>query len=128
MPRAYTVATVALALGTDTKWVDNVLSHFSIEGVTQAKQGIARKISTEAIFRLGLIQELSAGLGIPLKMAVASAGDLARDGSSPIGSGVSLRLEREAALLDLQSRLDYAVESAPLPKRGRPPRNAKRGA
>lgn len=128
MARAYTVVTVALALNTNTKWVDNVLSHFTIEGVAQTRQGIARKISTEAIFRLALIQELSSGLGMPLKMAVAASGNLAQNGSSMVGAGVSLRLEREAALLDLQSRLDYAVESAPLPKRGRPPKNAKRGA
>lgn len=128
MARAYTVATVALALRVNTKWVDNVLSHFTISGVRQSRQGVARKISPEGILELALALRLSESLGIPIEMAVAGARVLAQAGELEVGGGLLLALSRDSAWSELESRLEYAVEAAPVPRRGRPPGKAKRGA
>lgn len=128
MARGYTVVTAALAVGTSVKWIDNVLSHFSIPGVTQSRQGVARRISADAILRLQVIGALSERVGIPIEIAVEGAGDLTLEGRWDLGKGLSLVLDRNVMLPDLESRLEYAVEAAPLPRRGRPPGKAKRGA
>lgn len=128
MPRGYTVATVALALGISTKWVDNLLSHHAIPGVAQSRQGVARRISFDAVFHLLIVSRLSETLRIPADLAVDGAGALAAAGEWLVEGGLALNLEREAALKDLHVRLEYAVEAAPLPRRGRPPTKAKRGA
>lgn len=128
MARGYTVATVALALGTPVKWVDNILSHYSIPGVAQSRQGIARRISFNAAFQLAVLNKLSEALHIPVDLAVNGAHTLAADGAWRVDGGLTLTIDRDAALTDLHAQLEYAVEAAPLPKRGRPPANAKRGA
>lgn len=128
MGRAYTVATVALALNSTPKWVDNVLSHFTISGVRQGKQGVARRISTRGVLELALVQQLSESLRIPIEIAAAGARALVDEGELTIGASLSLRLETDRELATLESRLEYAVEAAPLPRRGRPPGKAKRGA
>ena len=51
MARAYTVGTAALALDVPTKWLDNVLSHHSVPGVVQERQGVSRKVSLEGVLR-----------------------------------------------------------------------------
>ena len=58
MPRAYTIATIGVALGVDSKWVDNVVSHFAVSGVVSARQGISRKISVTGVLELSLIHRL----------------------------------------------------------------------
>ena len=128
MARGYTVAAIALALQTSPKWVDNVLSHHTIQGVTQSRQGVPRRISAEAAFVLFVVSWLSESLRVPLETAVAGAEILAASGSWPAGAALKVELDRPAALFLLQTRLAYAVEAAPLPKRGRPALKAKRGA
>lgn len=128
MPRGYTVATVALALHSPTKWVDNVLSHHQIDGVTQARQGIARRVSFDGALHLSVLHALSSELRIPLELATEAARQLVRAGKWSTGAGLTLTLDRENALKDLHLRLGSAVETAPVPQRGRPPGNAKRGA
>jgi hypothetical protein len=113
---------------TSLKWVDNLLSHHTVEGVSQERQGVARRISFEGAFRLWVIQRLAEGLRMPLDIAVEASRALANGGSWTVGQGIELRMDRIAALADLNSRLDRAVESAPLPRRGRPPIKAKRDA
>ncbi len=128
MARGYTVTTVGLALGASSKWVDNVLSHHSVPGVTQGTQGVARRISTVGVFYLALIHRLSEELQMPIQVALDGARILADQDFWHVGTGLSFRLDRETALHFLEGRLESAVEAAPLPRRGRPPRNAKRGA
>ena len=128
MSRAYTVATIALALDVDTKWVDNVLSHFVISGVKQSRQGIARRISAEGVLELALVRQLTEHLGIPMELAVARSKVLAETGEYRLGGAISLHLDRAREWGELESRLEFAVEAAPVPRRGRPPLNAKRGA
>jgi hypothetical protein len=120
--RAYTVGTVALALGTPVKWVDNALSHHSIPGVTQERQGIARHVSLEGVLHLAigmlLIQELSITLSTALRLASAIT---SQDGQYLTAGGLSLRLDLPRFKANIERRLAQAVEIAPVPRRGRPP-------
>ncbi|MBA3644714.1 MAG: hypothetical protein H0W63_00910 [Gemmatimonadaceae bacterium] len=128
MARGYTVATIALALDISAKWVDNVLSHQTIPGVTQSRQGVPRRISFEGAFVLWVVSRLSESLRIPADLAVSGAQALAQTGSWEAGAWLTVSLDLATAMNELQSRLAYAVEAAPMPKRGRPPAKAKRGA
>jgi hypothetical protein len=124
MPRAYTVATAALALGVSTKWVDNVLSHNTITGVAQARQGVSRRLNIEGLLSLYLVLLLTNELGITLTVAIRLAEELAtREGRSVTPAGVNIHLDLESHRNRLLSRLEHAVEVAPLPRRGRPPKN-----
>jgi len=128
MARAYTVATIALALDVDIKWVDNILSRFEVDGVLQSRQGVARHIFTQGALELWIIQKLTKVLHMPVDVAVPRAKELAASALIDIGGGLDLRLDTDYSLRQLQARLEYAVEAAPIPRRGRPPLKAKRGA
>jgi hypothetical protein len=120
--RAYTVATVAVALGVGTKWIDNVLSHHAIPGVTQSRQGVARRLNGEAVAVLEIVLRLTRGFGIPLRRALDLATDLT--GSTEIAKPVDaceLRVDLSAVRSEVALRLRDAVEYAPAPRRGRPP-------
>ena len=124
MPRAYTVATAALALGLPIKWVDNILSHYSVPGIRQKKQGIARHLSVDGLLVLALTALLIKDLGIPTHRAIAISEELAMgDGSRISPQGLRLQLDLAAFHALLLDRLENAVEIAPAPKRGRPPEN-----
>ena len=121
--RAYTVATAAVTLRMPAKWVDNVLSHHSIAGVAKARQGIARRLTPQAILNLEVAIRLSEALSIPTARALALAQALmARTGELSTGKGITLTIDIEAIRADLAERLAHAVEIAPLPRRGRPVR------
>jgi hypothetical protein len=122
--RSYTIVTAALALGVSTKWLDNTLSHFRVPGVHQERQGIARRLSVDAILTLAAAILLAGELGIPIGRglelamnAVAAGGPIATD------PRLQVSIDLLALQLDLQKRLEHAVEVAPLPRRGRPPKN-----
>jgi hypothetical protein len=124
MARAYTIATAALTLGMSIKWLDNTLSHIRVPGVQQERQGVARRITIEGLLVLAVATLLINELGIPLAGAIELAEKLITDGGqylSPEGVGLQLNLEKATA--SLLERLESAVESAPVPRRGRPPKN-----
>ena len=124
MPRAYTVATAALALGMPIKWVDNVLSHNKIAGIRQERQGIARRLSIEGILTLALTALLIHELGISTPRAIAIAeGIVDADGRHTSSSGLSVEINLATFRASLLERLENAVEVAPVPRRGRPPAN-----
>ena len=124
MARAYTVATAALALGISVKWLDNVLSHNRVLGVTQERQGISRRLTVEALLVLALVVLLIQELGLPTSKAITLAEDLAsNDGSYSAQQGLNLGLDLSSFRVQLLEKLENAVEIAPLPRRGRPPRN-----
>ncbi|MDQ6770565.1 MAG: hypothetical protein M3Z54_11330 [Gemmatimonadota bacterium] len=124
MPRAYTVATAALALGTTAKWIDNVLSHNRVSGVAQERQGVSRSLAIEALLILALavllIQEL--GLTTPKAVEVAE-GLVENEGRHSARQGLELALDLPAFRARLLEGLENAVEIAPVPRRGRPPQN-----
>src|SRR5881628_3316977 len=124
MARAYTVATAALTLSTTEKWVDNVLSHHSISGVQQRRQGISRRLSIEAILRLSVVLLLIQDVGIPTLHAVALAEMLIQGGGRyDSAHGLTIAVDLSAVQQRLLERLEIAVEAAPVPRRGRPPAN-----
>jgi len=123
--RAYTVATVALSLGVTPKWIDNALSRFQVPGVVQKGQGINRKLTPHSVVILHIAAQLVRALGMPLGDAlgiatqVVSHGGLAKVELFP---SAALTIDVGATTLAVAERLGNAVEVAPLPKRGRPPR------
>ena len=124
MGRAYTAATAALALDTSAKWLDNTLSHNHVAGVRQEKQGIARRLAIDGLVILGLALRLTKDLGIPLRAAIAIAEKIASaKGQYTSPRGVSINVDLDGFQHELLKRLDQAVEVAPLPRRGRPPKN-----
>jgi ABC-type amino acid transport system permease subunit len=123
MARAYTIATAALTLGMPIKWLDNTLSHIRVPGVRQERQGVARRITIDGLLILAVATLLINELGIPLASAIESAEKLVYNGgqyASP--NGVSLQLNLEKLTASLLERLENAVEIAPVPRRGRPPK------
>ena len=124
MPRAYTIATAALALGVPAKWLDNTLSHFRIEGVEQERQGLARRLSLHALLVLAVSTLLTRELGIPVARALELAKNIiAGNGELVFGDRLRLSTELATVRVDLLRSLEHAVEVAPLPRRGRPPKN-----
>ena len=125
MPRAYTIATAALALQVSNKWIDNTLSHYRVQGVTQERQGVARRLSVESLtilaIALGLVTDLETPLAKALTLATAL---LTSGGRLALPSGAKIQVEIEQTSAALLDRLEHAVEIAPLPRRGRPPQKA----
>jgi hypothetical protein len=124
MPRAYTVATAALALGMPAKWVDNILSHNKVEGVRQERQGIARRLTVDGLVILAITALLGHELGLSTTRAIAIADGLVKgEGRYSPGQGLTVEIDLPVLQANLLQRLESAVEMAPIPRRGRPPAN-----
>jgi hypothetical protein len=124
MARAYTIATAALTLEMPSKWLDNTLSHVKIPGVLQEKQGVARRITIDGLLILSIAALLINELGISLSRAARMAETLAsNNGLYTSPGGLAMQLDLEGLRFNLLERLEHAVEVAPAPKRGRPPKN-----
>ena len=124
MPRAYTIATAALALDIPVKWLDNALSHNQIRGIHQERQGVARRLTVEGLLILAIAATLVKELGITLTAALEFAEGIAMSaGTYTSPAGVRIQLNLEALNARLLERLANAVEIAPSPKRGRPAKN-----
>ena len=124
MPRAYTIATAALTLEKPAKWLDNTLSHIKIPGVRQEKQGVARRITIDGLLVLSIAALLINELGFSLIRAAKLAETLANNnGLYTSSGGVGIHLNLEGLKSKLLERLEHAVEVAPIPKRGRPPKH-----
>ena len=114
--RGYTVRAVAVTLGVPVKWVDNVLSHHRISGVSGGRQGVARRLSTHSVLTLEIALRLINAFGLPLPRAMELAAHLvsARSGRLTLADVDVI----EGQVID---SLAQAVEIAPSPRRGRPP-------
>lgn len=124
MPRAYTVATAALALGMPLKWIDNVLSHNKVPGIRQERQGIARRLSIDGLLVLALTAVLTHELGLSTARAIGVAEGIAKNsGRYLAGEGLSVEIDLAEFQARLLEKLEGAVEIAPIPRRGRPPVN-----
>ncbi len=124
MARAYTIATGALTIGTSVKWLDNVLSHNRVSGVAQERQGVARRLTVDGLVVLALAVLLIRELGLPTSKALALADRVANnEGRYMVPQGLTLALDLTLFRAELLKRLERAVEIAPVPKRGRPPKS-----
>lgn len=124
--RAYTVTTVAVTLNVPSKWLDNVLSHHTVPGVAKTRQGVARRLTQEAVVVLAIALMLSGSLAISVPRALEIAQELRRAGGSKAryvldGGTGELLFDVTAIESDISDRLAEAVEIAPTPRRGRPP-------
>lgn len=124
MPRAYTVATAALALGVSGKWIDNILSHNKVPGIRQERQGIARRLSIEGLLVLAVTTLLIDQLGLPTAKAIIAAEEIVKGGGRyRAGEELSIEIDLTVFQARLLEKLESAVEIAPIPRRGRPPAN-----
>lgn len=124
--RAYTVVTAAVALSLSSKTLDNILSHHAVPGVSQSRQGIARKLTPRAMLILDITFRLADTAGMSISRSLHFASDLAQgEGAarrSRVDSVISLEVDVAAIESSLALRLAHAVEIAPQPRRGRPTR------
>ena len=122
--RAYTVATAALAIGVDPKWVDNLISHHHVPGISRSARGVRRRIPPRSVFVIALARILGVELSVPLHRALDIAIKLEYGDTPeyPISELLTLRIERERLRSDLTRRLADAAEFAAVPRRGRRPR------
>lgn len=121
--RSYSVAVSSLAIGAPHKWLDNLLSHFPLPDVGSERRGIARRIPHSALLRLALTRELHLELGLGVRDALALARELLASSEGAVSRGGHLRVtcDRRALEQSVANRLRDALESAPAPRRGRPP-------
>jgi hypothetical protein len=119
--RAYDVASIALAVDRPVKWVDNLLSHHSIEGVSVGGRGVTRRVTLEGALHVAAVSALTGLLGVPNAVAVAQQ-LLTGDGQADVGPALALRLD----LVTLRARIETALadvsEHSVPTRRGRPPR------
>lgn len=126
----YNTATVAAALGASPKWLDNLLSHNKIDGVSGGKQGVPRRLSADAVRIVALVRELTEHASLPIPSAVRLANSAL--GTESTGSphiaqqrarlspALSLELDLSALDREISAGLAHAVEVTPHPTRGRP--------
>lgn len=131
--RGYSVGTAALALGVEPKWLDNLLSHHGVEGVTQERQGISRRLGAGALHVIATVHRLNRELQIPVGAALRLAHELwrapqntdAADTATVLTGEIELRLGRAELRSHVANAVAEALEMAPRPKRGRPPKRGE---
>jgi hypothetical protein len=123
MSRNYHVDIAAFAADTDRKWVDNLLSHFDVPGVESQKQGVARRLSIEAVQTVVLVRALVDDTGLATDRALATATRLldAENGRLVGDSGwLTVHIDRAAFDAEIDRRVAAAVEAVVPKRRGRP--------
>ena len=129
--RIYHTDIAAFVAAADSKWVDNLLSRFTVPGVESGRQGIARRVSMTGMQHIALTRRLAIELSIPVDTALALAIRLMRstEARAELSPTLEIRLEREAFELEVETLVAEAVETTAPARRGRPPRqNAAGGA
>jgi hypothetical protein len=129
MHRSYNVRITALTLGVTAKWVDNVMSHYSVLGVEHGTRGIERKVGDDTLLALAICRILSSELGVPLANAVSIANRVASSRREALGNfeaaaGLKLQFSLDDIERRIRSRLPDAIESAAHVRRGRPRRSS----
>lgn len=125
--RFYDVAIASLAIDAPRKWTDNTLSQNHFTGVVSASRGVPRRIGYPALLRLAVVREFHMQLGIGVADALAIAERALAPGADGVHSSGMLLVRVDLVALErrLQQRLSEALESAPSPRRGRPPGRTK---
>ena len=124
--RSYNITVASLTIDAPTRWVDNLLSQYALPDVISARRGVARRISYPALMRLALIRQLHTRFGLGVGDAIRIASELLdSEGNGVYESGqIRLSFDRPGLERSLNARLAEALESAPAPRRGRPPKRA----
>jgi hypothetical protein len=118
----YNTASTATALEIPAKWLDNLLSHNKIAGVQQARQGIPRRVSIEAVMVVALTKTLTESVKLPTPSAINLANQLINSPTGTVRLSPTLTVTIDANSLreSTLNRLAHAVEVTPHPTRGRP--------
>ena len=122
--RSYDTRVAALAIRAPAKWIDNLLSQHEIVEVVCSQRGVTRRISFPALVHLAVTHELHDALGMGVRDALELSRALlssAQDAGVQTGH-LRIALDRNALERTLNVRLREVLESAPTPRRGRPPR------
>ena len=121
---SYNTATVASALGVTPKWLDNLLSHNDLDGAERASQGVARRLSFATVTVLSLAKELIDAVGIKAPTAIELASQLLNSASGEfiVSPRLNIKVQADSLQADVLDALARAVEIAPSPRRGRPPK------
>jgi hypothetical protein len=129
MARHYDVAAAQFALGVESKWLDNLLSHYAIPGVIGGRQGVARRITGDGLMHIALVVILARGHRLRLPEAVALAGQLVAspEGRVDLSDELRMTVDLERLRRSLGDRLVESMEFAAPRRRGRPPRRAQGG-
>lgn len=124
MARSYNAKLVALTIGVQAKWLDNLLSHSNLPGVARGRQGVERRITDVGLLAIELVRIATSELGIPLARAVEIAAVVV---TSPTGerhfstsSGASIHFPLAHIDRRLRERMLDAIEAVPRMRRGRP--------
>lgn len=126
--RSYTVAIASLAIDAPRKWTDNLISSHAVPGIRSAKRGVARRVSHPALIRLAIIRQLHAELRLGVADALTFTDQLLDSSDSPnvfTRGHIQVSIDRPALERAIETSLRDALESAPAPRRGRPPRRPK---
>ena len=124
MARTYHTKIAAFAANADAKWVDNLLSHSGVPGVSGGTRGASRRISAAGIRHIALVHRLNRVAGFSVEAAVALAERLLRTGAdrAELGAGLELQIDRQAFEREVEARIHEAVESIVPARRGRRPK------
>ena len=128
MSRSYSVATVAFAVGAETKWVDNLLARHDVPGVVRGGRGVELAVSGSGLLVVAALHRLVVALGAPIAVALPLAARLAAGphGEVAVDGVLALRLDRRALEGELAARLVDAADAIAPRRRGRPPRRRAR--
>lgn len=120
----YNTATAASALNVSAKWLDNILSHNDLDGVQSESQGVSRRLSLASITALSLTKDLAMNLDISQASALRLATRVLAQptGVLEFSTGFRMSVDIGALRAATLARLARAVEVAPTPRRGRPPK------
>lgn len=121
---------VAATLGVDLRTVDQLVRIAGSKHRPSGARGRARMLPDDVIELFAVALLVRRDLGCPLKRAVELAEALlAADGATvALGSLFHLHVDRERLRRVARQALADATATVELPRRGRPPRNARRGA
>lgn len=121
---SYNTATVASALGVTQKWLDNLLSHNDLDGAQRVMQGVARRLSFATVTTLSLAKELIDTVGMKAPAAIELASQILNSstGELIVSPRLRIKVQTDSLQADVLDSLARAVEIAPSPRRGRPPK------
>ena len=126
--RVYDIAVATLAIGAPRKWTDNLLSQHHLPDVVSVRQGVTRRFPYQSLIRIAVIRQLHTQLGIGVASAVRFADGLLDSGQVAVLDVGHVRIGVDIAAIrkGVDQRLALALESAPTPRRGRPPLKSAR--
>ena len=118
----YDIHAVAHATDLKPKQVDNLLSRNSVVGRQKKRRGLARRVGTDTVVAIRIAMALASFFGVSVGAMMSTAENLASstDGEIAIDGFLRLRIDQTALRASTRVRLDSAVESVGVRRRGRP--------